>query len=160
MLYGNKPNNYLYMKHIIFISLLFFFFSSKVCSQDYKTGLGVRLSPQFNCIDIKHFFSEKIAVEGMLNVVQGQATVVVLAEFSKNFSQQAGLNWYWGLGGAVRLPGEANIVVSADGILGLGYTFAGAPVNLSLDWKPAVEIINGSRSYPSGFGLAVRYVFK
>ena len=38
--------------------------------------------------------------------------------------------------------------------------FSGAPINLSLDWKPAVEIVNGNRSYPAGFGLSVRFVFK
>lgn len=148
------------MKPKILISAIILFFSVKTFSQDYKTGLGVRLSYHFNCIDVKHFFGEKIAVEGMLNVVQTQATGVVLAEFSNSFAKQPGLNWFWGLGGAVRFPSEGSFVVSADGILGLEYTFSGAPINLSLDWKPAIEIINGSQSYPSGFGLGVRYTFK
>jgi len=144
----------------ITIGIAVFFFSITTFSQDYKTGLGIRLSPNFNCIDVKHFFGEKIAIEGMLNVVPSQAVVVVLAEFSNAFPSQPGLSWYWGLGGAVRFPDEGSFVISADGILGLEYTFSGAPINLSLDWKPAVEIINGNRSYPAGFGLAVRFVFK
>lgn len=134
--------------------------SSYIFSQEYKTGLGFRLSPSFHCFDVKHFFSEKLAFEGMLNIVSTQSTFVGLVEFEKAFPKQEHLNWYFGIGGAIRFPNHGDIVISADGILGLEYTFTGAPINLSIDWKPAVEIINGNAGYPSGFGLSVRYTFK
>lgn len=152
------------MRKFDFIVLLFFlissFFSLNANAQDYKTGLGVRISPFFNCLTVKHFFGEKPAVEGLLNIVPSQAVVVVMAEFSNNFADQPGLKWYYGLGGSIRFPHQGNIVVAADGIIGLEYTFSGAPINLSLDWKPAVEFINGDAFYPAGFGFAVRFVFK
>ncbi len=145
-------------KSILALFFLGVFFTG--AAQDYKTGLGVRLSPQFHCIDVKHFFSNKIALEGMLNITRNTATIVMLGEFNNKFNGQPGLAWYWGLGGAVRIPNEGSFVISADGILGLEYTFSAAPINLSLDWKPAVEIINGSNAYPSGFGLSVRFLFR
>jgi hypothetical protein len=140
--------------------VLLIFFSLTARSQDYKTGIGVRISPFFNCVTVKHFFAEKTAVEGLLNIVPAHVVVVAMAEFSNDFADQQGLKWYYGLGGSIRFPRQGNIVVAADGILGLEYTFPGAPINLSLDWKPAVEFINGNEFYPSGFGFAVRFVFK
>ena len=148
------------MKTKLFISIIILLSSIKLFSQNYKTGLGVRLSPYFYCIDVKHFFKEKFAMEGMLNIAQTQVVGVFLAELSNSFKSESGLNWYYGLGGSVRFPKEGSIVAAADGIIGLEYTFTGAPINLSADWKPAIEIVNGSAFYPTGFGLSIRYAFK
>lgn len=142
------------------ITVILFLSSLNAYSQDYKTGIGIRLSPSFHCITVKHFFGGKVAVEGLLNIVQTQVTIVGLAEFSNELGGQEGLKWYYGIGAALRLPQHSVFVVSIDGIIGLEYTFPEVPINLSLDWKPAVEIINGNNFYPAGFGLAVRFVFK
>ncbi len=145
---------------VLKVFLFFILASISLRAQDYKTGLGVRLSPHFNCIDARHFLSQKLAIEGMLNLTKTQATLVVLAEFNRPFPNEDGLSWYWGLGGAMRMWQEGGIVGSADAILALEYTFKSAPVNLSLDWKPAVEVINGDQFYPAGFGFSVRFVFR
>jgi len=46
-----------------------------------------------------------------------------------------------------------------DGILGLEYTFSEAPINLSLDWKPEIELTPYNGFIPGEGGFSVRYVF-
>ena len=47
--------------------------------------------------------------------------------------------------------------ISLHAIAGLEYTFTFAPVNISLDYKPAFDVLNGWVSW-GGFGLGLRYV--
>ncbi len=150
------------MKPLKFISLLLFFLFAftQSYSQDYKTGIGVRLQPYFGCLTVKHFFNTKFALEGLLNVKKDQAVVEIIPELSNSFAKPPGLNWYFGIGGNIKFPQNQNVIIGVVGMLGLEYTFPNAPINLSLDWKPSLELIGGNSSYPAGFGLSVRYVFK
>jgi hypothetical protein len=76
-----------------------------------------------------------------------------------------GLQWYFGGGASALLytfdTGFANdgtFGIGINGVLGLDYKFADAPINLSADWMPTIYI----SGYLSGFGgglgaLSARY---
>ena len=50
--------------------------------------------------------------------------------------------------------------IGAMGVVGLDYTFAKAPVNLSVDWKPEFILSREVGFEPAAVGLSVRFVMK
>jgi hypothetical protein len=46
-----------------------------------------------------------------------------------------------------------------DGIIGLDYKFDNIPVNVSIDWEPAVTLVGNAGFTPAYGGLAIRYTF-
>ena len=49
---------------------------------------------------------------------------------------------------------------AATGIIGLDYKFEEAPINVTLDWKPELNLISTIAFESSGIGLSIRYTFK
>jgi hypothetical protein len=68
-----------------------------------------------------------------------------------------GLQWFFGGGAYVAFKGDN--VVGAMGIVGLDYTLQSVPINLSLDWKPELNLINNVNFQASAVALSVRFVF-
>jgi len=78
-----------------------------------------------------------------------------------------GLAWYAGPGATVGfwawdngVADDSGANIGIGGIVGIEYTFAGAPIQLSLDTRPMFNLL-GSDDYNGNWGaaLAVRYVF-
>lgn len=66
-------------------------------------------------------------------------------------------NWYLGVGPSAFI-GD-NFLLGASGEVGLEYKFKGAPISLSVDWRPTLWIVDKTDFHAGGFGLNVRYVF-
>jgi len=160
------------MKKILFVS----FFVTALCSlttshaQEYKTALGVRLSSASaavnNSISVKHFINEKIAIEGLFSFGDPIA-FGVLAEFHKPLSA-AGLQYFYG-GGAYlsfvktynvnKQRNETDPNFGAQGVIGLDYKFSNIPLNLSLDWKPELNLVSDINFEPAAIGFSARFTF-
>jgi hypothetical protein len=136
----------------------------------YKTALGVRLSSSQamvnNSISLKHFLSESTAVEALFSFGDPLALGAML-EVHKPLATE-GLNWFYGGGGYLgfvkvydpnRKANDTEVNFGAMGVLGLDYKFMNLPLNLSLDWKPELNIVNDITFEPSAIGLSVRFVF-
>jgi hypothetical protein len=136
----------------------------------YKTALGVRLSSSqamvSNSISLKHFLSESTAVEALFSFGDPLALGAML-EVHKPLATE-GLNWFYGGGGYLgfvkvydpnRKVNDTEVNFGAMGVLGLDYKFMNLPLNLSLDWKPELNIVNDITFEPSAIGLSVRFVF-
>jgi len=67
------------------------------------------------------------------------------------------LQWFYGGGGYVGFGGDTN--VGGMGIIGLDYKFNNAPLNLSLDWKPELNIISDINFEPAAIGFSARFTF-
>lgn len=67
-------------------------------------------------------------------------------------------NWYVGVGPSL-LVGDDPLLFGASGEIGLEYQFSGAPLSLSLDWRPTLVIVEKTAFRSDGFGLNFRYVF-
>ena len=145
-------------------------FANHSSAQDYKTALGVRLSSSAanvnNSISIKHFISDKTAVEGLFSFGDPVAFGVLL-ETHKALSE-SGLRWFYGAGGYLsfiktynpnKLKNETNANFGAQGVIGLDYKFTGIPLNLSLDWKPELNIVSDINFEPAAIGLTARFTF-
>lgn len=136
-------------------------------AQDYQTGIGVR-GGLFNGVTVKHFLSPTAAAEGILTTRWQGFNITGLYEIHKPLEPQR-LKWYYGFGGHLGFwNGDAvswadddkdYTVLGIDGILGIEYSFTEVPVNISLDWKPAFNIIGVSGFWGDGGALSVRYIF-
>jgi hypothetical protein len=82
----------------------------------------------------------------------------VLAEVHQPLSSEEGLRWMFGLGGYVGFEDDTNLGV--QGLLGLDYKFMNIPLNLSVDWKPEMNLISEFTFQPAAVGLSVRFTFK
>lgn len=160
------------MKKIFFFFLAAFCicFTSNVRAQNYKTALGVRLSSAAasvnNSISIKQFISANTAIEGLFSFGDPLALGVLL-EKHKPLSSE-GLRYYYGAGGYLSFPktynpnkqkNEVDVNFGAQGIIGLDYKFVNVPLNISLDWKPELNIVSDINFEPAAIGFTARFTF-
>lgn len=160
------------MKKIILVCLIVAGISAMqtVSAQYYKTALGVRLSSsnamQNNSISIKQFINETTAIEGLLTFGDPLA-FGALIEFHKPISA-SGLTYFYGAGGYIGFVKTVNVTTQktstepnfgTQGIIGLDYKFANVPLNLSLDWKPELNIVPDINFEPAAIGFTARFTF-
>ncbi|MFM9911123.1 MAG: hypothetical protein ACKVOW_17410 [Chitinophagaceae bacterium] len=130
-------------------------------AQDYRFAVGVRLSNSTptlnNSVTAKYFVTEKSAIEGLVSF-GSRFGLGALLELHKSFQPQ-GFGWFYG-GGLYVGFGDNNTYVGPTGIIGLDYKFSGIPLNLSLDWKPELDIVPRINFVPDGFALSARFAFK
>ena len=131
-------------------------------SQDYKLGLGIRLSNSSptlsNSISVKYFLDPSSAVEGLLSFGGSRFGIGGLYQVHNplNFP---GLKWFYG-GGAYLGFQSSNTYLGPTGIIGLDYKFEKIPLNLSLDWKPELDILPKISFVPDAFGLSARFTLQ
>lgn len=160
------------MKKILCTILIIsgFFFATNVSAQDYKTALGVRLSSSQamvnNSITLKHFLNEKAAVEALFSFGDPLALGALL-EVHKPLGSQ-GIKWFYGGGGYLAFvktydpekdKEESEVNFGAQGVIGLDYKFVNLPLNLSLDWKPELNLIGDINFEPAAIGFTARFTF-
>ncbi|HEX2967508.1 MAG TPA: hypothetical protein VHO46_00270 [Bacteroidales bacterium] len=138
-------------------------------AQDYKTGIGLRAGYPAG-LTVKHFISNKTALEGIFATRWRGFIITGLFESSKQLADVDNLNWYWGLGAHIGFwnngnysywgeSGTSYTVIGLDGILGIEYNFEDIPINLSLDWKPAFNISGYTGFWGDGGAFSIRYIF-
>lgn len=142
----------------------------------YQTALGIKFYP--GAITLKHFLKREAAIEGQIAFWDFGTQITGLYEFHKDISDVQGLKWYIGPGAHIgfwnnhwrdyyydyyRTHPYGGAYIGIDGIIGLDYKIQKAPINLSLDWQPAINFGSGPAYYgfyAGGGGLAIRYTFK
>ena len=158
------------MKKLLLLISASFLLVCSASAQDntYKTAAGIRAGLSAG-LTIKHFTSERGALEGIVSSRWGGVNITGLYEIHDIAFDEPGLRWYYGFGGHIgfwdgdRNPwfddNETHTVVGVDLILGMEYTIPGSPVNLSLDWKPAVNLIGDSGFLADEFAFSLRFAF-
>ncbi len=130
----------------------------KVNGQEYSNALGIRLSTAQatinQSISYRRYLNENTAIEGLLSF----DPIAIGLLYEKIYPLGApGLQWFFGGGAYVAFKGDN--VIGAMGIIGLDYTIPSIPINLSLDWKPELNIINNVNFQASAVALSIRFVF-
>ena len=162
------------MKKLLLCFLVIGTFTTfKTSAQSYTNAIGARLGFTQG-ITFRHFLHEEAAIEGILSTRWNGFLLTGLYEVHKQLSGE--LNWFYGGGAHIgywsnppaRVRGDhirdSYTVVGVDFILGLDFTFPDIPINLSLDWKPAINLINGNiigdgPFWIDGGALSIRYAF-
>lgn len=152
------------MKHCSRLLILFILcgFSYKTSNaQIYKDAVGVRVGPSAPAIKTgftyKHFLNDSHALEAMLSVSEGIG-LGVLYEIHQPLTVQ-NLQWYLGFGGYAAAY-KKDSYVGAAGIIGIDYTFPQIPLNISVDWKPELNLIEKLYFEGSTVGFSFRYVIR
>jgi hypothetical protein len=151
------------MKKLLPLFFIASAFSLTTKAQDnsaYKNAIGIRLGSSVPAIKsgitYKHFIGSN-ALEGILSFGDGVG-VCGLYEIHKPISSVDNLQWLIGFGAYVAFN-NSNSNVGAAGIIGLDYKFKEIPLNISLDWKPELNIISIVAFEASGVGLSARFTF-
>jgi len=140
-------------------------FSSK--AQGYDNAIGGRFGAA-NGITFKTTLGENKMLDLIANFRSNNNykyfRVTGLYEVYLPIPEARGLNWYYGGGASIgsvtrKWDDSSDLYLSLDGVLGLDYKFADAPINLSLDWKPAIQLTPDSDFDASGVGLSLRFTF-
>ena len=128
---------------------------------DYRFGLGVRLSNSSptlnNSITGKYFVTDRSAVEGIISF-GSRFGIGGLLEIHRPMNVE-GLRWFYGAGAYLGFE-SGDTYLGPTGILGLDYKFENVPINLSLDWKPELDIIPDINFVPDAFAFSVRFTLK
>lgn len=135
--------------------------AQQASAQDYRFAIGVRLSnatPTLNnSITGKYFITDRSAVEGLVSF-GSRFGIGGLLEIYKPFNVQ-GLSWFYGGGAYVGFE-NSNTYLGPTGILGIDYKFPNVPLNLSVDWKPELDIIPDINFVPDAVAFSVRFTIK
>jgi hypothetical protein len=143
---------------VILISMMW---CQHAAAQDYRLAAGVRLSNSSptisSAISAKYFATDKTAIEGLV-AWGNRFGIGALLEIHNKFNTP-GLSWFYGGGMYVGFQ-DGDTYLGPTGIIGLDYKFTNAPVNLSLDWKPEMDIIPDINFIPDAFAFTIRFALK
>lgn len=143
---------------------LFAMATTSVKAQDYKTaaGLAIDFGDGSTLVGphIKHFFNANGAVEGDLLFANGATFIQALYLYHGDIKGAKGLRWDIGVGPGVAIgKHDTNFLVRPNA--GLDYKISGAPLGVSLDWKPAWTFFDGGNDFNAArFQIGFRYIFK
>jgi len=134
----------------------------------YNRALGVKF-PGGLSLTYKKFITDTHNVEAQLTAWHQGFRVAGLYEFNfYSFEKVPELSWFVGPGAHIgfwkhtqdsskNYNSQADIGV--DGIIGLDYKFKNAPINVSVDWEPAITLVGSAGFTPVFGGVAIRYTF-
>jgi hypothetical protein len=130
-------------------------------AQDYKVAIGIRFSTPSptlsNSVSVKYFMNDRDALEGLISFGT-RFGIGGLYEIHQLIGGTPAFTWFYG--GGAYIGTESNTTyLGPTGIIGLDYKFPSAPVNLSLDWKPELDIIPAINFVPDAFALSARFTF-
>ncbi len=156
------------MKKIIFAFCFVLVAAFGANAQDYNTGIGLR-GGFFSGLTVKHFLNESNALEGLLSTRWSGFDITGLYEIHNQAFNTPGLNWYYGFGGHIGFWDGNHVkwaddynnytVIGVDGILGIEYNFSEVPINIGLDWKPALNLVGHTGFWGDGGAISIRYIF-
>ncbi|GAB3522741.1 hypothetical protein [Emticicia fontis] len=161
------------MRKIFLLSVVLSFLGVRASAQHaYKVGVGVRLNYGYG-LSIKYNMTQKKSVEGIVYTRWKGINITGLYQIHAPAFKTAGWRWYYGVGGHIGFwrdgPRYGNpwfdnpnayTVIGGDGILGLEYTFKEIPLNLSLDWKPAINLIGYQGLWLDDVAVTARFAIK
>lgn len=151
---------------IIAAAALFTMNLNTASAQDYNNAIGGRFGSA-NGISFKTGLNKNAMLELIGNFRSSKGydylRLTALYEVYNPIGGAPGLSWYYGGGGTIGTikwnDNDSDVYLGANGVLGLDYKFKGAPINLSLDWIPTLQLTPNTNFYSGDVGLGVRFTF-
>ncbi len=170
------------MKNYTYILLLlaaFAFTGNHAKAQDYnpnyQIAAGLKFGGYENGVSGKFFLDKTTSIEAIAGLRSPHGLVITgLYEINHTAFNVEGFRFYYGFGahlGAVgagyyqRFNGDkqlytsSQILLGADGVIGLEYVIPQSPIAISLDLNPRIELATGP-FFDIAPGLGVKYCFK
>lgn len=141
--------------------------------EGYTAAAGLKFGGFENGISIKYFTASNVALEGIIGFRSHGVVFTGLYEIHQQVFNVEGLNFYYGAGahlgsvgagvykkfnGDDRIYNSSQILLGADGVLGLEYVVPNSPIAVSLDLNPRAELATGP-FFDIAPGLGVKYTF-
>ena len=149
------------MKKTLFFTSVLLIFSIALNAQEYKTAAGIRLGPSSPAITsgftVRHFLDESHAIEGILGINDGIGFCGIY-QWHHPVETVPHLTWFLGAGGYAAFRNDEAFIGGA-GMVGLDYKFEQIPLNLSIDWKPELNLIESVGFEAAGVGFSARFTF-
>ncbi|MFO0447995.1 MAG: hypothetical protein ACK52I_04785 [Pseudomonadota bacterium] len=155
------------MKKVIFILVLCGLCSTRGSAQQL---IGIR-GGWFSGVTYQHYIESDKALEGIFQVQPNWINITGLYEVHKDLSDVQGMKWYYGAGAHIGsfsyrrdhpVFGDryttGGLIIGADAIIGLEYFFEEIPFQISVDYKPMINLTGGGWLYNDA-ALALRYTF-
>jgi hypothetical protein len=130
-------------------------------STTYTTAVGAKVFDGGG-VSVKHFFKGNNAAEGILYFWGKGAKLTGLYEIHGPLKDFEGMKWYIGAGGHFGFFNNDNgggAFIGVDGVIGLDYKVKGAPINVSFDWNPNIDLGANNGFNAGAGGLGVRFTF-
>lgn len=166
-------------KYLAIIILMFCFSqvngqSTTPASSKYQIAAGLKFGGYENGVSGKYFFKDNAAIEAVLGFRNHGVVVTALYEIHQVAFNVPALKFYYGFGAHIggigngiyrrfngdnQIYADNQILLGADGAIGLEYKIPEAPIAVSLDLNPRIEFATG----PFGDiapGLGIKYIFK
>ena len=154
------------MKKVILVALLSFLASAFAIAQPHAAGirLGYGIEASYQHSLLSNFIEADLGFNFSPHGKPNQFQLTAMYDFVP-FSA-AGFSAYLGPGAQVSfstyetVEGRKGVSFDLGAVaqIGVEYAFAGVPLNLSLDWRPAYQFFGGWFNPTSGM-LGVRYRF-
>ncbi len=148
------------IQKFIAVSFVFVTLLASNSSAQYRHQAGVRLGSADQVVSTgftyRYHFNNNKAIEGILNL-RDPLSLGVLYEVFNPINTVPNLSWYYGAGAFVGFQGFDNFGIT--GIAGVDYQFTEVPINLSVDWKPELTLIESVRFRAATVAVSVRFSF-
>ena len=163
------------MKKLTFIALIltsFLLISKRSAAQDYKMAAGLKFGGYENGFSFKYFKDSTVALEAILGLRNNGIVLTGLYELHQHAFNVPKLKFYYGFGAHIGSSGSgvyktyggdqyynnSRILLGAEGVLGLEYTIPEAPIAISFDLNPRIELATGP-FFDLAPGLGLKYTF-
>ena len=153
---------------VLVMTLILGVVSMKSSAQDYNTAIGLRGGWHYG-LTVKHFVNSTDALEILLVSAWRGFEVTGLYERHATAFGVSRLNWYYGAGAHIGSfrggpwfdedGDDTHTVIGIDGIIGLEYNIGDIPFNISVDWKPELNLVGYSSFWGGDGALSLRYTF-
>lgn len=166
-------------KAIYFLITLgsFLFIGNSVKAQDYKPNyqfaLGLKFGGYENGISGKYFLDNTTSLEGLVGFRSHGLVFTGLYELNVPVFNTEGFRFYYGFGAHVGAVGagvykrfggnneyynSSQVLIGADGVVGLEYVIPNSPIAVSFDLNPRLEL-SGGPFVDLAPGLGIKYTF-
>ena len=164
------------MKKLFLITIIVFL-TVGIANAQYNVAIGLR-SGGTSGLTIKKNNGPS-AIEGIVGFWHDGLSLTALWEQNRMAFNEPGFNWYYGVGGHFAVYGDnfdrhsgpswyyhpyvadkSAFGLGVDGIVGLEYKIPKAPIALSLDLKPYLEVVSdGGVFFSPDPGLGIKVAF-
>lgn len=126
-------------------------------SQMYDSAAGLRGGTGAT-ISYKKFLGRAIAFEGILGSYDYDffgASILIEKYTDANLGR---VQWYWGVGPYLTFHRDFT-AFGAMGALGVDFSFASIPIEISVDWTPRLRLAGAdAKLFTKSAGVGIRYI--
>jgi hypothetical protein len=142
-------------------------------ADNYNAEAGLKFGAYEDGISAKWFADSNVSYEGILGFRDHGVVVTGLYELNQEAFNVPELKFYYGfgahiggegrgyydrIGGSDEYYNNGHLLLGADGVIGLEYKIPQAPIAISLDLNPRIELATGP-FFDIAPGLGVKYTF-